>query len=219
MDHHLLHSALSGDDKLEKYELYLDTPKRNLRAIARLGDRACGHPRIVHGGAIASLLDDAFGCLFFAARVGNGFTAKLEVNYRRPLPAGTEVHILTHIDRVEGRKVRRRGGAGGRRGTARPGASAPARRRAGATARSDAALTCTPPTAAQVFLVGRVVDAERPDVLYTEAEALFVCKDVPSSAALVEGVQRTLHAPAGDAVVVVAASAAAATGAQQAPLA
>ena len=106
MDHHLLHSALSGDDKLEKYELYLDTPKRNLRAVARLGDRACGHPHIVHGGAIASLLDDAFGCLFFAARVGNGFTAKLEVNYRRPLPAGTEVHILTRIDRIEGRKVR-----------------------------------------------------------------------------------------------------------------
>jgi len=46
----------------------------------------------------------------------------------------------------------------------------------------------------QVFLVGRVVDAEKPDVLYTEAEALFVCKEVPSSNALVESVQQSVHA-------------------------
>ena len=56
-------------------------------------------------------------------------------------------------------------------------------------------------------------------MLYTEAEALFVCKEVLSSNALVEGVQRAVHAAAGDGaagVIVVAASAA---GDAQAPLA
>lgn len=107
LDHHLLHSALSGDDKLERYDLALAPDARSLRAIVRLGDQACGHPRIVHGGAIASILDDAFGVLFYAAKVGNGFTANLHVDYRKPLPAGTDVHVFTRIDRVEGRKVRR----------------------------------------------------------------------------------------------------------------
>ena len=66
---------------------------------------ACGHPHIVHGGAIASLLDDAFGSLFFACRIGNGFTANLNVDYRAPMPAGCDIRIETWVDRVEGRKV------------------------------------------------------------------------------------------------------------------
>ena len=67
---------------------------------------ACGHPSIVHGGAIASVLDDTFGVLFFASRLGNGFTANLNVNYRKPLAAGTDVTVHVAVDRVEGRKVR-----------------------------------------------------------------------------------------------------------------
>ena len=38
-DHHLLHTALSGDDKLERYELFFDKDARKLRAMARLGHK------------------------------------------------------------------------------------------------------------------------------------------------------------------------------------
>lgn len=101
LDHHLLHSALAGDDKLERYELHLSSKdKRSVIAKARLGSKACGHPHIVHGGAIASLLDDAFGASMFASKMG-GFTANLTINYRRPLPAGRDVVVSATIDRVE----------------------------------------------------------------------------------------------------------------------
>lgn len=70
-------------------------------AKCRLGAQACGHPQIAHGGAIAALLDDVFGAAFFAAKLGVGFTANLSVQYRQPLPAGTEVVIRAEIDRVE----------------------------------------------------------------------------------------------------------------------
>jgi len=95
MDHHLLHSALSGEDKLEKYDLYLDSQKQNLRAVARLGDKACGHPRIVHGGAIASLLDDAFGSLFFCFTCRERFHRELNSQLPSAPPSGNR---STHID-------------------------------------------------------------------------------------------------------------------------
>ena len=40
------------------------------------------HHVLVHGGATAALFDNCFGVAFFAAQVGNGFTANLNVNYR-----------------------------------------------------------------------------------------------------------------------------------------
>jgi len=100
LEHHLLHSALAGEDKLESYELELSTDKTSLRARVRFGSKACGHPRIVHGGALASILDDALGTLFLASG-RNGFTANLSVDYRKPLPAGTDVCVRASIDRVE----------------------------------------------------------------------------------------------------------------------
>jgi acyl-coenzyme A thioesterase PaaI-like protein len=64
--HHLLHASLSGPNRLEEYSLALGAGSR-LRAVARFGEEACGHPHIVHGGAIASLLDDSFGTLFLSS--------------------------------------------------------------------------------------------------------------------------------------------------------
>ena len=106
LDHHLLHSALAGEGKLEQYDLYVSEPQegtgtRSALAVARLGSRACGHPTFVHGGAIAALLDDVFGCAFFASSLGTGFTANLTVDYRRPLPPDTLVHVRAAVERTE----------------------------------------------------------------------------------------------------------------------
>jgi hypothetical protein len=61
----------------------------------------CGHPKLVHGGAIASLLDDTMGTLFLSLGEGNGFTANLNIDYRRPIPAGTRVENVADLDRIE----------------------------------------------------------------------------------------------------------------------
>lgn len=102
LDHHLLHSALSGDNRLEKYAMHLHKGDRtSVLAHARLGSQACGHPGIAHGGALAALLDDAMGTAFFSAKLGSGFTASLTLQYKRPVPAGRDVLVHATIDRIE----------------------------------------------------------------------------------------------------------------------
>lgn len=96
-----MHNTLATDDALAQYDLFLSKDRQHLLAKARFGGKACGHPQIIHGGAIASLLDDAMGTLFLSARLGNGFTANLNIDYRKPMAAGTPVVVEAGVDRVE----------------------------------------------------------------------------------------------------------------------
>lgn len=102
LDHHLLHGGLRGAGRLERYELSLsdESPPR-LLAAARLGDKSCGHPLFLHGGVIAALLDDSMGMLFLSLGKGTGFTANLSVDYRSPIPHGTELHVTAFLERTE----------------------------------------------------------------------------------------------------------------------
>jgi uncharacterized protein (TIGR00369 family) len=88
---------------LEKYDTFLG--EKSLVSEVRWGKNACGHAGLVHGGAIAATFDDAFGALFFSLERGKGFTARLEINYRKPIPAGTPLRVVTAVESVEGRKV------------------------------------------------------------------------------------------------------------------
>lgn len=88
---------------LEEYDTYLGI--RSIVTELKWGQSACGHPGIVHGGALAASFDDAFGSLFFSRRVGNGFTARLEIDYKRPVPAGTPLRLVSEVESIEGRKV------------------------------------------------------------------------------------------------------------------
>jgi hypothetical protein len=49
----------------------------------------------------AALLDDAMGMLFLSLGKGTGFTANLSVDYRSPIPHGTELHVAAFLDRTE----------------------------------------------------------------------------------------------------------------------
>ena len=102
LEHHLLHGALKGAGRVERYELSLsdESPPR-LLAAARLGDKCCGHPLFLHGGVIAALLDDCMGMLFLSLGKGTGFTANLSVDYRNPIPHGTELHVTAALERTE----------------------------------------------------------------------------------------------------------------------
>jgi len=101
LSHHLLHTSLSGPEKLEHYSLSLSRDKKELLGEFRLGGKACGHPAYIHGGAIATVFDDAMGMLFLSSGLGTGFTANLNVNYRKPIPAGTTLTIACSLERVE----------------------------------------------------------------------------------------------------------------------
>ena len=62
----------------------------------------------VHGGWVATLLDQTLGHANTAAGAG-GFTAELTVRYLRPTPYGVPLTIRARTDEVDGRRVRASG--------------------------------------------------------------------------------------------------------------
>lgn len=63
-----------------------------------------GPPGLVHGGAIAAVLDEAMTAAVFAANKP-ALTVNLMVDYRAAVPIGTEVQIMGRIDLIERRKI------------------------------------------------------------------------------------------------------------------
>jgi acyl-coenzyme A thioesterase PaaI-like protein len=63
-----------------------------------------GPPGAIHGGWVATLLDQLLG--HASAASGNrGFTAELTVRYRRPTPYGVPLALRGRTDGVDGRRV------------------------------------------------------------------------------------------------------------------
>lgn len=69
------------------------------------GPTQTGAPGFAHGGSIAAMLDDTIGTLLLARLEQAGVTAKLEIDYIRPVVLGVPLRIESWIERVEGRKV------------------------------------------------------------------------------------------------------------------
>lgn len=70
----------------------------------RLDIRHEGGPGVAHGGVVAAVLDDLLGYLLY--RLGRPMvTARLEVDYRRPVLLDLEVSAAAEIVSIDGRKV------------------------------------------------------------------------------------------------------------------
>jgi len=67
-------------------------------------DTNVGPPKYAHGGAIAAVMDDAAGRVAYEGVEKPIRTAKLEVNYRNPIPLLKTVVVESWVERVEGRK-------------------------------------------------------------------------------------------------------------------
>jgi uncharacterized protein (TIGR00369 family) len=70
---------------------------------ASIPDRFEGHPGFLHGGIIASLLDESMSKAV-RARGLTAMTRHMEVDYRRPVPSHRPIRMEGRIVRDEGRK-------------------------------------------------------------------------------------------------------------------
>lgn len=86
-------------------ELHNDRNIPEVRVGVYLGPKLCGHRSIVHGGFIATLMDEISGAAAFVTFGPGVFTANLNVNYLKPLPALTWVEIRARATNQEGRKT------------------------------------------------------------------------------------------------------------------
>lgn len=77
-----------------------------LTSVVHLGENMCGHDGIIHGGLAATILDEALACVAIPALPNKfGFTANLNVNYRRPIMSDQWVMLKAQLDKLDDRKA------------------------------------------------------------------------------------------------------------------
>ncbi|MEU4894655.1 PaaI family thioesterase [Streptomyces sp. NPDC044780] len=63
-----------------------------------------GAPGLAHGGVLAAALDETLGSLNWLQRV-IAVTGRLETDFVRPVPVGTQLHLEARVTAVHGRKI------------------------------------------------------------------------------------------------------------------
>lgn len=89
--------------------LEVDREAAQVRGRVEFGNAYEGGPGLVHGGFLASLLDEALGmaCTFSGQP---GMTGELTVRYLAPTRIKVPLRLEAHFERVEGRKIWTTGG-------------------------------------------------------------------------------------------------------------
>jgi len=86
--------------------VFSDREGKNFVSVFYLGEQLCGHPGIIHGGLLATMLDEGLArCCFPALPNKVGVTANLKVDYRKPARAGQYYVLRATTEAVEGRKA------------------------------------------------------------------------------------------------------------------
>ena len=105
---HFIYSKIT-EGEIEEFRLFLDGSADSLSALVRFGKGLTGVPGYVHGGLTASICDELFGCITRLrepnASAGTFFTARLEVDYRAPVPSGTTTIVQVLTEPMDGRKL------------------------------------------------------------------------------------------------------------------
>jgi uncharacterized protein (TIGR00369 family) len=73
-------------------------------AVFRVAEAHQGAPGLAHGGVLATAADEALGFLNWLLR-RPAVTARLEVDYLRPVPVGSDLHLRAECTAVDGRKT------------------------------------------------------------------------------------------------------------------
>ncbi|KYG42731.1 hypothetical protein M433DRAFT_41950, partial [Acidomyces richmondensis BFW] len=107
--HNLTGGTLLGEGKIEVPPLTFSENHQDLPSLVQisyLGSALCGHPGIVHGGLLATMLDEGLARACFPALPNKvGVTASLKIDYRVPCPANSYVVLKAQTTKVEGRKA------------------------------------------------------------------------------------------------------------------
>ncbi|KAG6006284.1 hypothetical protein E4U21_007166 [Claviceps maximensis] len=100
-------TALAGPGKVPvPAYAWIESGGKSLVSVVFVGEDLCGHPGIVHGGFLATMLDEGLArCCFGALPHNIGVTANLDINYRKPTPAGTYLVLRAETTKVDGRKA------------------------------------------------------------------------------------------------------------------
>ncbi|HOB53548.1 MAG TPA: PaaI family thioesterase [Acidobacteriota bacterium] len=74
-----------------------------------MAERYQGYRGTVHGGLLATLLDELMAHAALRAADGHAATARMEVAFRRAVPVGEPLRVEAEVDKVSGRRIQTRG--------------------------------------------------------------------------------------------------------------
>lgn len=75
-----------------------------MEAVFEVTEHHQGAPGLAHGGLLSAAFDEALGALTWLLAVPS-VTARLEVDFRAPVPVGSTLHIRAEITGQKGRKI------------------------------------------------------------------------------------------------------------------
>ncbi|EMR09519.1 hypothetical protein PNEG_02105 [Pneumocystis murina B123] len=85
---------------------FYDEKEKEITIIFHLGTQICGYENIIHGGLLATLIDEGFArCSYLMFPNKPRFTANLNINYRAPAKANNYYVLKAKVTKMEGRKV------------------------------------------------------------------------------------------------------------------
>lgn len=82
---------------------FLLAPDKSVVCLTTVSDLFEGHPGYLHGGIIATLLDETMS-KSVRARGFTSMTRHMEIDYRRPVPSCAPLRMEGRVVRTEGRK-------------------------------------------------------------------------------------------------------------------
>lgn len=105
--HNLTAGTLAGPGMIAVPPYYFhEKGGKSMVQIFYVGPDCSGHPGIVHGGFLATMLDEGLARCAFAAMPNRvGVTANLQINYRKPTMAGQYLVLRATTTKVDGRKA------------------------------------------------------------------------------------------------------------------
>lgn len=105
VEDHAIHGTLNGTNMIEDYKIYHRIGHEEILCLIKFGGGLNGHPGVIHGGITSLVIDNSFGWLFIALKTLPGFTANLNINFRKPVYANTQVALRITLQERTGRKV------------------------------------------------------------------------------------------------------------------
>lgn len=112
VDQDHLFEVMMQNGQIGKFRCFYDRKKKEFHSIVQLGKDVCGFPQTVHGGLTAAILDETLGglgvCMWRSGALGfrpPAYTARLELDYKRKIPAGSIVMCSTQVEKIDNRKI------------------------------------------------------------------------------------------------------------------
>ena len=95
-----------GADNAAGLRLAFETgPDGRVRSACAIPDRFQGYQGVVHGGILATLLDEVMAHAVLQTGQGNAATAQLEIRYRQPARIGETLLLEAAVSRASGRRI------------------------------------------------------------------------------------------------------------------